>query len=779
MVKATIVLALMGWLAGTTVSSLFAQKDCHASLIGSVTNAETAEPIAYAEVLIVQTGVGVITDEKGKFALTEICEGQITVLCRHIGYSHQTLDIQLAGEMHLDFSLRHEALSLSEIVVQEKAIVLPSTHTERRLEGRALDAAKGQTLGDLLKSLPGVTSLNTGSSISKPVIRGMHSNRVLLLNNGVRQEGQQWGSEHAPEVDPYIAGKVSVVYGANSVRYGPDALGGVILIEPKPLREKPGWGGEANLAGFSNGKTVVASAYLDGKKAENFPLVGRLQGTIKRGGNLRTPEYFLDNTGVREINYSAALGLDRKNWQSEVFFSQFFTHLGIFKGSHIGNLTDLQNAIERGRPLARGAFSYQLNRPLQQVAHYLLKVKTCLKTGDHGKASVQYGRQFNRRQEFDAHRNFNQLPNDFSEPDMMFEITTHSLDASWEHKSWRHFTGSVGGQLLLQKNTTDRGGLIPDYNSQTGGFFWIERWRKYPLPFELETGIRYDFRRMGIGQRGNQLIDKKLNFNNLSGSVGAVWHAAEILRLRFHAGSGWRAPSVNELFSDGVHHGSASYEIGREDLSAERAFSFNLSFDFDNHRNLSASLAFYRNYVQDFIFLEPQENPVLTIRGAFPSFAYNQADARLTGFDWNGEWKPAPSWTIGSVISVLRAWNRTTEDWLVWMPADRFSHSLKFSPVGWKKTWNADQAPYLKATVLHVARQKRAPENEDFAPPPAAYILFDVEAGTTFLLGKQSLDFGIAVQNLFNTAYRDYLNRLRYFSEEAGRNVSARLKLTF
>ncbi len=774
---------MIGWLP----TLVFAQKDCHAMLFGTVTEANTEETVPFAEVFIVETGQGTVTDDKGNFVFSELCEGTYTVTCQHIGCSHLSTEIKVVGETNLCFHLQHESLNLTEITVHARPIQLRSTQAERSLSGDALAATKGQTMGDLLKTLPGVTSLNTGSGIVKPVIRGMHSSRVLMLNNGVRQEGQQWGSEHAPEIDPYIADKVTVVYGANSVRYGADALGGVVLVEPRALRSEPGMGGEVNLAAFSNGRVGVASAMLEGKMKGKLPLAGRLQGTFKRGGDLHTPDYFLKNTGVKEINYSAAVGLEREHWTSEVFFSQFFTDIGVYRGSHIGNLTDLENAILVGRPTDDGAFSYEIGRPLQRVAHYLFKAKNSFETGTVGKLQVQYARQFNRRGEFDAHKRYGTLPSELDKPEMLFEITSHTLDVAWEHKSWRHFTGSIGTQGILQRNTTDRGGLIPDYNSQTAGVFWIERWRKHPFPLEFEAGVRYDVRHLNIENRGNEVIDKQLDFSNLSGTAGIVYKLSEQFDIKLHWGTAWRAPNVNELFSDGVHHGSASYEKGREDLVPERAHSTNLSFNFDNQRSFTVNFSLYRNVVNDFIYLRPAAQPVLTIRGAFPSFAYEQTDARLKGLDWSAAWKPIAAITITSGASLLRAWNKKDDEWLTLMPADRFQFGLRFSPKAKNGKAEKANAPYVKLGVEHVLEQTRLPASyPDFAPAPSAFTLFNFEAGTTLYVNPKSeirnpksLTLSLTIQNLFNTAYRDYLNRLRYFAHETGRNVSIRLKYSF
>ncbi len=764
----------------------FSQK-CEATLCGTVTDAKTQQPIAFAEVFIEENSIGVITDEEGKFHFHELCEGTFTVISKHIGCPHVAKEVYIKGNIEVDFSLHHEGLHLEEIVVREKSIAPVSMQTERTLSGLELTSLKGETLGDALQNLSGVSLLNTGASIAKPVIRGLHSNRVLILNNGIRQEGQQWGLDHGPEIDPYVADEVKVVMGANSVRYGADALGGVILVEPKTLREEAGIGGEINVAGFSNGRTGAISGQLDGKLDGSLPLSARVQGTYKRGGNTRTPDYFLENTGLKENNVSAAIGLQQKRFDTEVFYSLFFTDLGILSDAHIGNLTDLQNAIERGRPLGDSDFSYELNRPLQRVAHHLLKVKSNVQTGELGQLTFLYARQFNRRQEFDAHRSSGNPPSGFDNPEIEFEITTHTADVAWEHKPIRRLSGIFGIQWMQQVNTTDRGGLIPDYDNQTIGAYWIERWRKYPFPLELEAGLRFDRRHMNIDRRGTDVIDNQLDFNNLSGTFGAVYHFPKHLDVSLHVGSAWRAPGVNELYSDGVHHGSASYELGRDDLKAERATNVNLTFEYSHTGNesgtgITASLAFYQNQIDDFIFLEPQEQPELTIRGAFPAFHYTQTDARLRGFDWQAEWKPLIWLGLGPGISVLRAKNLQTDDWLIFMPADRLRHSISFYP---KKKNSSNDAgkfkseTFVKLTMENVAEQTRVPTGQDYTDPPPAYTLFDLEGGTQMQWNGHPIYLGLTVQNLFNTTYRSYLNRLRYFAAEQGRNVSVRVKLEF
>ena len=220
---------------------------CNLSLRGQVLNADTGLPMAYAGIVIKETSQGVQSDEHGHYQLNNICPGEYTVVCSHLGCDHAEQKLNLRSNMVLDIAMKENALTLENLVVTGTTSKKAGTQTSSELSGVELDAGRGLGLGESLKRLSGVSTLNTGATISKPVIQGLHSNRILIFNNGVRLEGQQWGNEHAPEVDPFTAERITVVKGAASVRYGADALGGIILLEPKPIRRDPGIGGELHL----------------------------------------------------------------------------------------------------------------------------------------------------------------------------------------------------------------------------------------------------------------------------------------------------------------------------------------------------------------------------------------------------------------------------------------------------------------------------------------------------------------------------------------------------
>ena len=668
---------------------------------------------------------------------------------------------------------------LHNVVVKAKRVELTATQANSELSGVNLDKKRGETLGDMLRALPGVTTLNTGATLSKPVIQGLHSDRVLIVNNGVRQEGQQWGLDHAPEIDPFIANRLTVLKGASAVKYGVGAIGGVILVEPRALRDTLGIGGEATIQHFTNGRSGIVSGFLEGK---NERFAWRVQGTGKRSGDLSTPQYVLQNTGVEELNGSAMLGFDVGNWKTEVFYSHFYSKIGIFKGSHIGNLTDLKAAIERGKPQTEAGFSYDITRPAQRVSHDILKIKTVVPTADIGRLTGLLAGQYDLRQEYDAHRPGGKIPVGFDKAEIAFESPTAQMRLDWEHRAVKNFVGGVGVEGLFQVNNTFAGGLIPDFQQLTTGIYATERWRRFPSPLEIEAGIRYDFRQLLTTTTQYGQTDKQFSFGNTSASVGGIYHLKKWGKATANVGTAWRSPNVNELFSKGVHHGTASFERGDPNLVPERSISTTFGLE-ASRANFQINLNIYQNKINNFIYLEPDSTPVLTIRGAFPAFSYHQTDAILRGGDVKMQARiKGELWAKGSA-SVLRAKNAQTNEWLPLMPADRWETGLLYN-FSRKNVQNG----FSEISVSRVEKQNRVEvlthangetTIQDYAAAPKGYTLLNAAVGGDCRLFGKKTQIILRGSNLLNVAYRDYLDRLRYFSDAVGRTVSVSIKIVF
>lgn len=763
----------------TSVLSQMDSMTCSLKLSGRVIDEHDQSALELATVYIVELNRSSITDEKGNYSFIGICSGVYTIKIQHLNCEPIQARLEISKNTVKNFYPEHHAELLKDVEVTVGKLPSQSTQTENEVTGEKLNQSKGLSLGEALKNITGVASLNTGNSISKPIINGMHSNRILILNNGIRQEGQQWGVEHAPELDPFIAGKLSVVKGANSVRYGSDAIAGVVLVEPKPHRDSLGIGAELSTVGNTNGRGITSSAMLEGRlKNYNF-LSWRLQGTFKQNGNVSAPNYIMVNTGQKEYNFSYSLALQKQKYGLEIFYSQFNTTLGIFSAAHIGNLTDLQRAFQSPVPLETGDFTYDIKRPYQHIEHELFKVKAHLFTGNKGKLSFVYARQYNLRNEYDKHRPLNDSLALLNKPELQFELTTHTADLFWEHNSFNKLTGSIGVSGITQGNTYEGRALIPNFANKSIGAFWIERLKK--KQFELEAGLRYDIKSLEIykyryiGNGSYELINPIHDFQNISGNLGAIYKKDSTVNVSINVGSAWRSPSVNELYSDGLHHGAAAMEYGNNALKLERTYNSIFTFRYNNHRRLNLEVSPYIHYIENFIYRQPATLPVVTIRGAFPAFNYKQTNALLRGCDIFLSYQLIKNLEFTGKVSLIRSWNLTEKNWLVLMPSDRCEGELiyRFKPT------NVLTSSYISGSVLHVTKQWRVPSNSDFVAPPAAYTTFNLHTNFTFKIKKQTIDAGLSVLNLLNQTYRDYLDRFRYFTDAMGRNVVLRISYKF
>ncbi len=306
------------------------------------------------------------------------------------------------------------------------------------------------------------------------------------------------------------------------------------------------------------------------------------------------------------------------------------------------------------------------------------------------------------------------------------------------------------------------------------GVFAIERLAKNG--WELEAGVRYDYRQLTTYRYNNrQKTTDVFEFHNASGTFGAGRRLSERWSARINLGSAWRAPNVSELFSDGVHHGAAAFEEGDASLVPEKAVNTIGSVRYEGDR-LTLEVGGYYNYIRDFIYLKPQPEPILTVRGAFPYFKYTQTDATFQGIDATATVNLSKHLSATSKLTYLRVTDVRNDAFLVSIPSNRWENQLK---AAWQEVGGWSKLSIMVSN-LWVGEQRRVPPNSDFAPPPAGYSLWSAQASGTIPIGdKNSLELTATVENAFDTVYRDYLNRFRYFAADMGRNLSLRVRYVF
>jgi iron complex outermembrane recepter protein len=752
--------------AGHVLSGVVLDSVNHAPLIGATVMVSGAAR---------QTGG--FADEQGRFHFSIDDHGALTILVRYIGYREKSFSINLERDVSISILLAPLPLELNEVTVTEDIDRMKERSGAQSvtvLSAAEIDKLRGQTLGETLSKVNGVTVIQTGPSISKPVIRGLHSDRILVLNAGVRQEGQQWGGEHAPEIDPFAAGKIEVLRGASGIEYGAGAIGGVIKIEPRELHSVPGVEGTLSLNGFSNNRQGSGALMLEAIPAAIPGLGVEAQGSYRRAGDASTPDYVIGNTGFEELDGSLLAAYRTERFRTEVYLSHFGTRLGIYRGSHVGNYDDLMRAITLGRPPVTYDFTYDILPPKQDVRHNLASWRTFFHLANAGELEVRFGAQQNRRREYDAHRRWFDTTAAAGPAAFDLQLTTYDADVRFRHQPVGRLVGSAGVTVSRQTNVGNSlSFLIPNYRMHAAGVFATES-----LVFDgiiVQAGGRWDWSTLHVYPYDLRAVpDVTLDRSGASAAVGVVYTFLPDWTLGANASTAWRAPSVNELFSNGVHHGTAQYETGDPALTPERSVTLDATLRYSS-AVADLELSAYLNGMTGFIYLYPDPSPTLTLSGLFPTFRYHQADAVIRGLEGTASLQLTDWLRTGIGFSLLRGELTSTGEPLYQMPADRLRlvEHVHLPELG------ALHEAYAEISAALVRRQDRFPRGVDYVDPPAGYGLLDATLGATFAFAGHDLGLMLSVNNIFDKVYRDALSRFRYYVDEPGRNVVLRLRIPF
>ncbi|MDB5255339.1 MAG: TonB-dependent receptor [Chitinophagaceae bacterium] len=739
---------------------------CSFEIDGTLLDLSTGEPLEGASVYLQEQSLHSLCDEDGHFAFRNLCKGSYTLSFFHVGsIKKDTVISTEQRKTKITLSVPRDTSHLEELIVTGNLHDTLTPHASHAsLTGINLDLAKSTSLGEGLKSLPGVYAQQSGVNTYKPVIQGLSGNRILIFNNGVRQEGQQWGTDHAPEIDPLVADEIQVIKGAESVRYGSDALGGVILIKPASLIDK-GLKTEVYLSGTSVNRGGAASAKVDWAPSFIRKFSMRVQGSIKQGGNYKTPRYYLNNTGIREYNFSLAARKEFRRLSIDFYYSQFNTETGIFAGSHIGNLTDVKRALETDEPLTPQSFSYDIGKPYQHIEHELAKGELTYKLGRGQRLSFEVTRQYNYRAEYDNHRSANDAPG------LEFKITTHTATLYWKHRISSRIKGDVGVNGLYQENTVGGRIFIPNFINSTVGVYWMEKLKLDR--WNWEAGIRYDVRNLkAYFNKSGVITDSSYQYHNYSASIGGSYAITTHQQWNFLLSRAFRSPAVNELFSHGLHHGVAAIENGDAKLVPEVAYNVSTSYCLEQS-NLRAELNVYANYIENYIYLHPSQELELTVYGAFPSFQYSQTNALLIGGDLSLRYDVLKKVQLACKVSSLSGEDLSNGSPLIYMPPTRIEPSVSYL---FKNTGLLHE-PTLSLTSTLMFKKQNAPTDGDYSPPPKGYALLGLQASTKVKAGQSWITTGLKVNNMLNTVYRDYLDRFRYYHDAPGIGVQLFVKI--
>ena len=746
------------------------------------------------------------TDANGTYVLTGIPKGKQKLYISFIGYYAIEETIEISTDLTINRQLKLDVTKLDDITIQQLSNSKSESSNEQVLKSATIEKFSNQTLGEALKEVSGVSILKTGSTIVKPVINGLHSNRVPIINNNVRLEDQQWGTEHAPNFDINAAGKITVIKGASALQYGGDAIGGIVIIEPEVIK-KDTLVGKTILNLASNGMGGSLSSSI--QKGNRFGWSWNALGTFKYLGDRETPDYVLSNSGNREQNFSGGIRFAKEKYNFNAMYSFYNAQIGIIKASHIGNVNDLYNSINNQQPSVIEPFTYSIDAPKQEVQHHLAKVNYQRWLSENTSIDLQYAFQFNNRLEFDVRRS--SANNDKAALDLQLATHTFLTDYKTSIGNWRLKSGlNLGYQNNFANPETGVRPLIPSYEKLDAGLYGIAVY-KFDNATSIESGIRYDFSTIEatkyylksrweergydedfpefvVGEEGNQWLTKPtFDYHNITANIG--------FRKQFHHEMEWlvnvslasRNPNPSELFSDGLHHSTGQIELGDLRLKKEQAYKFNTTFNKD-WKSFSIQINPFINRISNFIYLQPTGFET-TIRGAFPVWEFKQTEALLTGFDVNSKWEISNHFSHELGLAYVNGQNLSTDEYLIDMPPFVINNKIRYKKESWfnfvselksEMVFRQNQFPNYNFETNIVVNNELTPVLVDISSPPKGYHLLHFYSEMTFKINKKnSLTTSFSVQNIMNTTYRDYLNRQRFYADEMGRNVQIQLKFNY
>jgi iron complex outermembrane receptor protein len=778
---------------------------CTLHVEGRVVDGTTGEHVPGARVQIGERAP-LLTDDVGRYRIDGVCPGAQSITVERADYQSARRSVRLVADASVDFALEpHEIERIDDVVVEAPAPSRSEMRASTTLDADDLDRTRGRNLADSIAKIPGVAVLRTGGGgMGKPIIRGQDERRNLILFDRVRHAGQKWGVDHAPEIDPFAAGSITVIKGAGGIRWGPDAIGGVVLVDPLPLRRTPGIAGRAHLVGVSNGKRGAVALGLDGAHRRLPGFAWRLEGNVTRGAAVITPLYPLDNTGTLQWNVGTTLGYLSDAFDVQLSWRRNDNRSGLCTCLRNDSPDDFLQSFELGRPVNSDLYSreYRIERAFQHTVHDLAIARTRVAIGDAGDLTATYSLQNNDRREYAIVRT------GVTGPQYRFDLRTHAGDLVFERAASPlgddiDAYGTYGAAVQHQTNRYDANlTLIPDYTQTMGGVFAIERlvWRRV----EFEVGASYEgmhreaalTERDYAAQTGTGRLQAArctptpanggrcgFDFHTGSASLGALLRpvpSVPSFEMKLDLASAGRFPAIDEQFLNGTAPSFPILGIGDSRIGVERTWGSSLTLSYANDW-LATDGSAYANYIDDYIYFAPQpsDGPLgvnETVHGTYPVFAFRPVGALFYGGEYGFRVAP-PKWPVelDAQLAIVRARDVRNDAYLVFIPPDRYQLGLTYR---WPDVGRMHDG-FVGVTGGYVDRQRRFDLDADFVAPPPGYAQLGAQAGVSIALGDQTLKFALAGTNLTNTRYRDYTSLLRYFADEPGWELLLRISLEF
>ncbi len=744
----------------------YAQKT--ATLHGRITDAKTGLSLFGASIILVDLKSGTSSDNVGNYILKNVMVGHTIIEISFLGYKTVVEHIDIDANTEMNFQLSPSVIENEGVTVTAvgSAISIRKTPVPViKISKEQLLSTPSSNIIDALRNQPGVSQLSTGPAISKPIIRGLGYNRLVVINDGLRQEGQQWGDEHGIEIDENSVNRIEIVKGPASLIYGSDALAGVVnIITATPLPSHTTKGNIISGYGTNNRQRSVYASIGGNTSRINW----NFWSDYKSAGDYKNKyDGYVWNSKFNETNFGGNAGYVWKTGFSNIIVSRFNQHTGLIEGER-DSLGHFIKKLPNGEESTPTSADFKKTDPLvpyQHILHTRIVTENNFKAGE-GRISFTAGFQRNERREF----------GNADSPgiaQLYFDLQTFNYTVAYHFKEKGGWHSTFGINGMRQQNY-NRGNevLIPEYTLVDIGSYIYSQ--KTIGKSTLSGGLRYDNRQLSASEFNDGITTKftafSKNFSNVSGSAGISYSATRKVVIKLNAARGFRAPSIPELSSNGAHEGTNRYEYGSSALKSETTWQLDAGAEYSSEHVLLKGNLFY-NHIDNFIFYSKLSganslDSLVESDGNFiPAFKFAQKTATLAGFEFVSDLHPHPlDWLHWqNTISFVRG---------KFMEAIEGNKNVPFIPA---THWNSEirtelfhKNKLLDNFIIHVEVDYTFDQKKPFTAfktetSTQGYTTFN--AGITTNIrnkGKKIFSIYLLGNNITDVAYQSHLSRLKY-----------------
>ena len=791
----------------------FSNAQTHFEVSGTVVD-ENNKPLTGASVFLFPVKKGTITNANGDFSINNLTKGRYTIEISFVGYKTLIDTISLAGNRTYNAQLDVSSLSLQEVVITDNYIETRRKEESLNIEIVNDDYLKQNLGGSLMSSLerlPGVTTMEIGSGQSKPVIRGLGFNRVVVVENNIKHEAQQWGADHGLEIDQYAVDNIEVIKGPASLMYGSDAIGGIIDVKNRHVPAENSFGGTIDLTGKTNNDFLGTSVSLYGREKWFF---ADIRATFNGYGDYKVPTDSVDiynwsvplyknhlrNTAGKEQNLLFSFGIIHRQFQSKFYLSNVNSKSGFFANAHglapLNAVTSLHDKSSR-----------DIQYPYHTVNHFKATNSSYYRW-EKLKLELDLGFQHNFREEENTYTPHGDMPEVF--PD------TISFPSDLERQFDKYvYGGNLRGEYYFNSNLQLNLGLNSEYQSNdiSGVSFIIPAYKlfsiggfaftKYTLNENslVQFGVRYDYGQINteeyfdwykspVKDENGVIIDSiqvqrayDLNFvfGNFSWLAGYNYNSENWI-FKANVGKGFRMPIAKELAANGIDWHMYQYVIGDTTLNPEVSWQFDAGVEYTSKR-FAIGISPFINYFSNYIYLNPSF--VHNKETGLQEFYYTQSKVFRYGSEIHAHYELFKSLQLGIIGEYVYSEQ---------ISGEKKGFTLPFSPpasaifnIKYKKQ-KISRIPKIFGTGLvedaYLSIDYRVSAAQHNIVPPEVttegYQVVNLGLGGDIVVKKNRINISMQVQNLLNTKYYNHTSYYRLINvPEPGRNFVINISMPF